>query len=461
MPDKGRTGAVRRPAGIDVAAVLAATAVSTALTLLASIIVARSFGPAGKGVITIVLLTVAQSAAVLSFGVDVALVHFAGRQRSPIATLARAGLHLAFLLGGAAALAGILLVHLILAPSVGRPVLIAASFVMVTIPVSLAAAYWQSLLRAQGRIVEDAFLATLQSIARFASVIGAVAVAWGLTGMLVFHGLGALAAAAAALALALRWGIIPRRDENIRGVERALVRYGLRGHLGTVLQGLNYRLDAFIVAFLMSPKDVGLYSVAVGASEMLWIIPNTLGILLMQRAATSDADHANLVTALATRVTSTGLVILSVFLAFTAGRVVVGLYGPAFAPSVHVLLLLLPGVWALGIWKNLMNDLAGRGFPQYKSSTAALAVLVTVVLDILLIPPLGIAGAALASTAAYIMATLASLVAYERITGTRTVHLLLPRRGDAVVLKNTILESVRYPGWSLARQRRRRGGEHH
>jgi Na+-driven multidrug efflux pump len=101
--------------------------------------------------------------------------------------------------------------------------------------------------------------------------------------------------------------------------------------------------------------------------------------------------------------------------------------------------VLLAGVVALSVHKVLASDLSGRGWPHYPSLTSALALIVTIGGDLLLIPRLGIVGAALASTLAYGVQTIVLLVIYTRVTRTRWQELLIPRRDDVRFFRHLVL----------------------
>jgi O-antigen/teichoic acid export membrane protein len=210
----------------------------------------------------------------------------------------------------------------------------------------------------------------------------------------------------------------------------ALLSYGLRGHFGTVFQSLNYRLDFFLIAVLLSSRDVGIYSVAVTAAETLWVLPNALGAVITYRAAASPPDEANRVTGLATRVAFGFMVAAALFWAAAGREAIPLIYGDEFSSAVVPLLWLLPGVVALGVWKNVMNDLVGRGHSGPRSSTAGLALGVTLGLAPLLIDAYGVSGAAMASSAAYVLTCVLGVVIFARATGARPVDLLAPRRRD-------------------------------
>lgn len=66
----------------------------------------------------------------------------------------------------------------------------------------------------------------------------------------------------------------------------------------------------------------------------------------------------------------------------------------------------------------LTSDISGRGYPQYNSIAAGLALVATVALDIVLIPSMGIIGAALASTISYSMTFVLSVVFYLLVAKT-------------------------------------------
>jgi O-antigen/teichoic acid export membrane protein len=219
--------------------------------------------------------------------------------------------------------------------------------------------------------------------------------------------------------------------------------YGLKGHVGDVLQVINFRLDALLLAVFLSLRDVGIYSVSVTAAEILWILPNALASVLLQRSATREGGQATALTAAALRMNSGLLALGALALALVGGSLIRLMFGTAFEAASTALVLLLPGVWALGLWKIMVHDLAGRGYPTVRSLSAAIAAIVTISLDLVLIPPLGIAGAALATTAAYIAAFGFAAWSFGRITGLPTRRFLIPHPRDVVALSAAMKQLVR------------------
>ena len=421
---------VTRPAGIDLAGVLSSRLVAMAFGLATSIYVARALGPSGKGTLAIVALAATQSAMLVSLGIDTAIVHYGGRRKATAQELAGVSVFCAAALGvfGMVVAAGTL--RFLLGEDAVGDVRAAAYLLVATIPASLLILYWQALLRSVGRIVEASMLAVVNAVLLFVAAIIALESGRGLAGLVRANAAVELVLLVVTIALGLAAGFQPRRPRTVP-LARRLAGYGLRGHIGTVLQGLNYRLDVFLVALLLDTGDVGMYAIAVAAGEILWLIPNSLGIVLLQRVAASSDTRATKTTALANRVVFFVTVLFATAWLFLAGALIEMMYGSEFAAASTPLRLLLPGICALSVWKNLVNDLSGRGRPQDKSWTAGVGVVGTIVLDLILIPPFGLAGAALASSAAYLMATAAIVVLYRRETGATLHDLFVVSPADA------------------------------
>jgi O-antigen/teichoic acid export membrane protein len=77
------------------------------------------------------------------------------------------------------------------------------------------------------------------------------------------------------------------------------------------------------------------------------------------------------------------------------------LYGSEFRPAGPAFLWLLPGLVCLSVHTICMNYFASRGFPTLITLAPVGGLLVNVMLNLWMIPRIGIVGASLASSAAY------------------------------------------------------------
>lgn len=403
---------------------------ATLLRVLTNIVIARSLGPEGKGIITIVLLVLGQSALLLTLGVEIALIYYAGRRWKGLDELASASMSLGIILGFAASGLALMFFALFLRkviPSRLLPLLVLMSSMLL---MALTARFLQSLIRVSGRIIEGGTLGVLVALLNLVAVSTLLITGLGLQGVLFGLWLSDVLASIFTLALALKWRIVQRGPVFAPSIWKSLVTYGLKLHIGSVLQALNYRFDTYIVAFFLGTASVGLYSVAVAMAELLWLLPGSLGTVLMQRVATWTEQEANAMMGPLNRLTSGTLLVGATVYALLGNWLIRLIYGKVFAHSYYPLLLLLPGIWALGLWKNIMNDLSVRGYPASKSYTTGVAVVLTISLDIVLIPRWGIVGAAIASSIAYITAFVIALWLYCRVTSYKPADILIPRITD-------------------------------
>jgi Na+-driven multidrug efflux pump len=105
-------------------------------------------------------------------------------------------------------------------------------------------------------------------------------------------------------------------------------------------------------------------------------------------------------------------------------------YGTAYDDAIVPMLILLAGMLPLGAGAVVTGNLRGRGRPGTSSILAGATVVVTLVLDVLLIPPYGVTGAALASVCAYWFYGIAGVLTLSRSSGLSPRTLVLPTRQE-------------------------------
>jgi O-antigen/teichoic acid export membrane protein len=452
-------GSVRHRFVSNLAAVLGGQVGGILVALLAEICFARLLGPAPRGLISLCTMAIWFAALLGGLGAEIPIVIWAaGRNKKTSEWLAAVAL---WGLAGCV-LAGFLWRflyshwHSSLLQGV-TPEL--ANVVLFSIPVGIFFNYLMAFFAGAERFRERAAVGFLEGLAGLAGFL-AFAPFLGRTAFSAMWGnwLG-LAVGLVAGAFLLRSTLHPANwaFPTVHKELRTGFLVGLYGQLGNLSSFFTYRLDVFIVNYFLNTSQVGLYALGVAVSESLWQIPQAAATALFPRTARTlqqpapeltsmlqtaedAATHAAVArTAYADATEFTCLILRQVLLISCVSGALLALasplaiplvFGARFSPSVGVIWWILPGTVALSLAKVAASDLAGRHKTAYSSAAGIAALIVTVVLDFILIPRMGIRGAALASSVAYLINSVILLLALRHELQVPWRSLLVPSRAE-------------------------------
>lgn len=395
-----------------------------------SIILARLLDPEGRGVYAMATLLPSLIVTFVHLGVGPATVYYTAKGHYPQREILGSNVFLALVIGIVGLITGfiVILFRESFFPNIAYEYLLIALGI---IPVNIFFSYLRYILLGAQRIKEYNMIDILQSFFFFILVTLAL---WGL-------GLGVMGALFAGIFAWLLTDVIvffwARKatggislKPNVSYLRDAAI-YGTQAHLANIMGFLNYRIDTFLVNWLLNPAAVGFYSISVGLVEKLWLISQAASVVLFPRVtAETDETRRKEFTPLIARTVLWVSTLAALVLFILTPFIIVFLYSEAFIPSVRPLQILLPGIVALSVWRLLANDLAGRGKPMLNTYMMGIAVLANVGLNVLLIPKYGIEGAAWASTGSYGIALVVTLPVYCRLSGNSWAKVLLPQRGD-------------------------------
>lgn len=205
---------------------------------------------------------------------------------------------------------------------------------------------------------------------------------------------------------------------ELKNYSKECLNYGWKAHLNNILTFINYRADIFFVNLFLTPEATGIYVLAVGIAEKLWILSRAVSTVILPRLSelNEDEEKRKLLTPLVSRWTLLVSSIGTLVFALSASPLINLLYGAEFSSGVDALLLLLPGILIGNISQILSNDIASRGRPELNSYASIIVVSANVMCNIILIPLLGIKGAAIATTIAYGIDSIIKLWLYSYIS---------------------------------------------
>ncbi|MBX3637661.1 MAG: teichoic acid transporter [Rubrivivax sp.] len=181
---------------------------------------------------------------------------------------------------------------------------------------------------------------------------------------------------------------------------------------------LNLRATLFLVERNHGLAAAGVYAVAVQIAELLWVLSGALTVAAYHRIAGDDEPAA---ARMALRALRTGLalaLLAAPLLALAGWWLLPVVLGPAYAAARVPLLLLLPGVALYAAASSLSafhTNFHGR--PQWAAGIAGLSLAVTLALAAVLVPRLGAAGAAMATSTGYTVAIVFALRGFLQRAG--------------------------------------------
>jgi O-antigen/teichoic acid export membrane protein len=185
-------------------------------------------------------------------------------------------------------------------------------------------------------------------------------------------------------------------------VGRRVASYGLRGQVGGLMTLLNLRLDFAILGAMAGPAVLGSYAVASKYAELLRLPGTAITWVCYPRLAKLSETEAAQTARRMIRPALIGIAVAAIPVALLTSPVMRLLYGAEFGPAVDPARVLLAGMLLAGASGVASAYLYGRGSPGLNSIVLGIGLVITVVLDLLLIPRYGALGAATASTAAYL-----------------------------------------------------------
>lgn len=424
------TGTGRRPQ--FAAAVIVLTGVrlaSVAAWFGVNVLAARVLGSEGLAVIALATTLATGASLLANPGLGIASVYFLVREpdqrRSMVGTISSLTI-------GAGAVAGVIVLAALPAA--------ALLFFHGDTPPALVAAT----ALAAGIVAYEVGLAILLGLNRRPEYIGLEGVrsfgTLGLSGVVAVvapSDVGFVLASAVAtwLSAAAAWAAVRRTSGGIGPAwegdfARRALDMGLRGQVGNFVVFLNLRLDFLLVPALLPLQAAGIYVVAVRVAEVVTQLANSVSSFLFPEVVAQEDPRATTNTERVVRATLLVVIAASAALALLAEPVLAIAFGAEFVPGATALRITMLGMIALAVARIMIGDLKGRGRAGLVSVVNVVAVALTVLLVLALVPPFGIIGAALASVAVYAATAGMLLLAYRRVTDGRLVA-LIPTLSDA------------------------------
>ncbi len=208
--------------------------------------------------------------------------------------------------------------------------------------------------------------------------------------------------------------VILSRHLNVRAVfsrvpmgfpKRELLSFNGLSVVLILLTASLYHVDILLLRPIAGSQATGYYRGALMIAEFLWFVPNALQMVFLHSSSELwSKGETKRITALVSRATRYNLsltLLLALGLAALASDFVPLYFGSEFEASVLPLLLLLPGALGFALARPIFAVGQGKGELRILIAATGTAALMNLVMNLLLIPRFGMAGAAVATSTSY------------------------------------------------------------
>ncbi len=399
--------------------------------VVTSLLSAWALGPAGRGDLLVVTLWPPVCALLVTFGLDQAHRYWVAKDPECISTLFSNAILFALTVGPVT----VLLSELVIPHVVGErspEVMRLVRIYLVNIPAALVQFLMIGLLEGARRFgwagASRLMFFVVQAVVYFCLwIYGRLTVeSAALTLMLAQLGAMSLSLFAVMRELKPRW-----RPSWSKW--KAALGYGVRDYPGIMADFTTLRLDQLLLGGMASSAAIGLYFIAVRLSEMIAILASSIADALMPEVAASENDRAEHLLGRSLRLTLYTHLLALLPLWIGAPHALRYVYGEGFLAATSTLRILLLASVVLSAGGIMISGLRGLGNPGLATIARLASAVVTVISLLVLLPRLGIVGAAVASLFGYSMTMFIGLFWLLRKTKLGVCGYLRPRREDIPV----------------------------
>lgn len=261
---------------------------------------------------------------------------------------------------------------------------------------------------------------------------------WGVDGVLWAQALGSTFSL---LSVFAAWSVSKRRLSGLSfsvAGSLELLRIGWQQYVTSLVSLLTRRFDGFFVANVLSVKDAGYYSVANSVNNMLLTLPRASAWPLATRLGGAQ-DPAVLL-----RVCRLQFLLMAIVCAVlipAAPTVVTAMFGARFDEASTPLRWALVGVPFAPLALSVSAFLTARGKLKHSVAPMMVSGALQVGLNVVLVPPYGASGSAVALSAQLVCFAFLQLHAARELRAFRLYEFFVPVRDDFLLVLHALRRS--------------------
>ena len=382
----------------NVAATFISKILIIAMGLLASIIVARTLGPSGKGILAALGAMVGIALQFGNLGIHGANTYFTAKDKSKASSLVGNSFWLALIIG--LILLSSTYLFLFQHPgALGNIDFRLAMIALMVVPFALLTYFWQNILVGLNKIKPYNLILIIQ---QFLYLIGAIIILLvfkkGIFPLVIFNTLTAVI-----ISFLFGFYLIKIKEFSLKLnkdlIQKSLA-YGFKIYLSCFFAYLVLRSDLFILNYFRGSAETGIYSIAAGFVDGIFLLPAIIGLLLLPKAVENLGQSGELIA----KTTRISFIIIGIIClgAIILGRSAINLiFGSMFDKSFIPLLILIPGAFFFALETIIVQYFAAHNRLIPIIYYWIIATILNIGLNIVFIPVYGMIAAAVSSLFAY------------------------------------------------------------
>ncbi len=232
---------------------------------------------------------------------------------------------------------------------------------------------------------------------------------------------------------------------DTKEIQRDYIRYAGMSSFNQVGHFLNKRIDVWFIELFTGIKNLGIYALASQMTNFLLLFVDPLEEVLKPYLIDMEREKGNIVFVQYFRLIFYLITILCIILFLCSPWIIPLFFGQDFIGAVVPLKILSIGIIFVS-WKRMFitynrayNDLTINIWAQWAG------VVITIILDVILIPQYGIIGAAWASIFAYLTTALILAIDIKIKHGIRINELFILKSGDLKFLISVVNNYLKKP----------------
>lgn len=317
----------------------------------------------------------------------------------------------------------------------------------------------RQLFNAFNRVTWSAVFRSIEAVCRLLFAVGFVLAGFGAAGALMGYVTGYAVAAVSAAGAFYYWFYrdLERDSSRQSGLRRRLLAYSVPLSLTSAADVLDYRVDGILVGILLNPVAVGFYTLAKDVAEFTVVparaIDTTIAPRMGERKASGNAENAARIYETALKHVLLLYVPAGVGLAIVAEPAIRYVFGTDFLGAVPVLQVFAGFIVVNAVNTMTANSLDYLGRGRERAFVNGGTSISNFGLNLLLIPAVGVVGAAIATVLTHSVYALGNVYYLYREVPFRvgrvlaeTAVILVISVGMAVVVWLTLPHATNLPG---------------